>query len=183
MSEDRKKNIWEKIAIFGGVALLIAILGIIFIPSSVKNESAKDEENKSSYLICTNENDLNYVLLDNYEAIKYDLRLKFINDELSSINLIVSAKYDNKDSAVKFTNDIHAKYNIYVGDHNVPSDAITPSYSHADNTGKMSLYATGDNLDYRNSALFFIESGVVDKNGPSDYMKHYAKNGFSCVLR
>lgn len=171
-------------AILSFIAILV-ILMLIFLPGKTTNISEARGDNETQYLNCSKRGGFDYVLLGDVkeEDVAFDIRIKYLNDGLEELNIKISKEFQDSKAAEVFANDLHANYNIYVGERGVSGKAMTPSYNYVDGVGRMTLFMENEALDRRTAPLVFLSDEAIEDESIDALQGYYKGSGFSCNIK
>ena len=179
-----KTNNRTTIVISATVFLFIAIILFFLsfnkttLTSEIKNDGVTD------YLFCNTSSLTGYSLIkdDDLHNSNANITIKFHNDSLDSISFEVSKKFLASDKAEKYINSLHANFDIYTGKKGIDKSGVTPTYSHVDNIGKMTIFIHGESISNDILPLVLIESEQLDEFSLDSVKKNYEKKGFTCII-
>ena len=166
-----------------GLSVVVILCGVVFVAYRVlytRDEGPRDIGGK--YVVCGAKDMTGYELLrgTGYDSADYEARLLFANDGVYDMNFAVSRVFEDEASAKAFTGELHAKYNIYMGDNKIPSKGITPTFTGVDNTGKMVIAIKGDAYKEKLASAVMLDG--VDNMNADEVTEHYKKLGFDCSI-
>lgn len=113
------------------------------------------------------------------------IRLLFKNDALNEMSYDYDATFETEGDATYAEAVLHAKYNQYMGDHQLYKDDYSPSFSAIKNEVRMSIYADDKKIMRGILPLFYIPDDKFENLGslkPKDFKDIYAKQGFTCSI-
>ena len=177
------KKIWWKFFVMVIVVAIIFLIGFL-VYKLFFEKGSEDPASVSRYLMCTGKSVENYVLFDDdnkYNDVNYEVRTMFIDDVIYNMNFIVSQSFFDEESTRRFTDDLLAYYNGYIGKNDVIKRDITTTFTNVDNIGKMVLAVKGKALDNRNAPLFMLDDYNKNLN-VGDMKNQYETKGFSCSI-
>ena len=174
------------------MTLITGVIALVIFALTYKRETHIYDmvvEDDTSALVCTsNSNDSETMFFSDNDAtnVEHKIKLAYNNNRISKMSYEFTGEYLSSEVAEEAKGAFNTKYNIYIGDHNMNLNILSPIFQHVDNKAKVELYLD----DYRkmNSAigkLFYIGSASLDsmsKNSKEETKKYYEKKGFSCII-
>lgn len=188
--DDKKK---KKLIIYAiMIALIIGFVALIIILLTFEKEThtyKKYEYDDMSALVCvlqSNDADNDFFSSDGASDVKHTIKLVYSNNLIQKMSYEYNGFYDSEENARKDSGELHAKYNIYMGDHGVNHDILAPVFQNNNNKALIRLYL--DDYGKMNSTiakLFYIGNGMIDtisKNSLDETKKLYENRDFSCII-
>lgn len=188
----RKKLIIEAIVF----AIIVAIVAIIIVLLTYKKETHITEDidhGNALALVCTSydntrddEDNRPFFYSDSANSVKHLVKMVFSDDKISKLSYEFEGKYDSDEEAKLDNGEMHARYNTYLGEHNVEHELLTPIFQYTGKKGLIRLYL--DDYKKMNTTIgkiFYIGTGMVDtigKNSAKETKKIYENKGFSCII-
>lgn len=191
MEKDNRKKSKKMIIIYAITTALIAgaIALVIFVLTNKKEVHTYVNRNdgKTMSLVCNIRNNDN-AFFASETSIEMDHAIKFVYRDgvVDKISYEFDGVYDTADKAKEEVGAMHTNYNIYMGDHGVDHEILTPIFQYEGEKARIRLYLD----DYRkmNSVIgkvFYIGSGIQDtvaKGSAEDTKKIFENKGFSCII-
>lgn len=190
--EEKERKLSKKIIIAYAiiVAAIMGLVALIIYTVTNKKETHIYEThvgNNSSSLACTtHDNETAFFSSEIATNVSHLVKLVYKDGVVSKISYEYDGEYDSEEDARKDNGDMHAKYNIYLGEHNISHNVLTPVFQHDGNIARIRLFL--DNYNNMNAVigkLFYIGSAVKDavgKNSIEETKKIYENKGFSCII-
>lgn len=187
-NDDRKKLVIEAIA----VAVMVGIIALVIFALTYKREEfiyEADSGGDASALVCTsnnNDSEVAFFSSDDVSSVEHKIKLIYRSGIINKLSYEFLGKYDSEEAAKEAKGVFNTKYNIYIGDHGMELDVLSPVFQYIGNKAKVELYL--DSYKKMNSAigkLFYISSASLDsvaKNSKEETKKYYEKKGFSCII-
>lgn len=188
MNSKKKKIIVDAVII----AVIAAIITVTIFLLTYKKETRIIEsydDGDTSSLVCTsrkNDNEFSFFYSETAIRTEHTLKLVYSDKIITKISYEYEGEYDTGENAEKDSGHLHAIYNIYLSDHGVDHEILSPVFQFTDNKALIRLYL--DDYGKMNSAIgkvFYIGSGMIDsvgKNSPEETKKIYENKGFSCIM-
>ena len=185
MEKENKKKSKKLLIIYAITTALIAgaIALVIFVLTNKKevHTYVNRSDGKTMSLVCNIQNNDN-AFFTSETSIEMDHAIKFVD----KISYEFDGVYDTADKEKEEFGAMHTNYNIYMGDHGVDHEILTPVFQYEGEKARIRLYLD----DYRkmNSVIgkvFYIGSGIQDtvaKGSAEDTKKIFENKGFSCII-
>lgn len=189
LSDKKSKKLMVDIIV---VAAVVGIIALVIFVLTYKREThiiETYENGEASALVCSsnsNDAELNFFNGDDMVSVMHELKLVYSNGKVKKISYEFDGEYDSKKAAEHGDAVLHAKYNTYMGEHEINNSILTPVFQVLDNRLNIKLYL--ERYEDMNSVfgkLFYIGSSNIDaigKNSAEETKKHYEKKGFSCII-
>ena len=188
-TNNKKKKLMIDTAI---MVVLAGIITLVVFALSYKKETHIYEsinEGDTLALVCTshdNDSEKHFFTDDYASNVEHRLKLVYRDGVVGKLSYEYTGEYNSEEAAREAKGNFNTKYNIYIGDHNLELNVLSPVFQHSNNKVKVELYLD----DYRNlnsviGKLFYISSASLDsviKNSKEETKKYYEKKGFSCII-
>lgn len=189
-SEKRKKKRIITDAVI--VAAITAIISIIILLLTYKKETRIIEsydDGDTSALVCTsqkNDSEDTFFYSETAMSVKHTIKLVYGDNKIEKMSYEYDGKYNGEEEAKKDSGHLHTIYNLYLGDHNVNHEILSPVFQYTGNRALIRLYLDDyGKMNVPIGKVFYIGSGVIDtigKNSPKEAKKIYENKGFSCII-
>lgn len=185
--EKRKKLITEAVV----VAIIVAIIAIVVILLTYRREThiiEKTDDGDTSALVCTSQNndDLAFFKSDTAVDVEHVVKSVYSDGKINKMSYEYIGDYESKGVAEHDDAVLHARYNIYMGEHDKKSESLTPVFQVVNDKLTIKLYLESySDMNSVIGKLFYIGSGLegtIGKNSINDTKKYYEKRGFSCII-
>lgn len=119
-------------------------------------------------------------------TVQNDIKLTYKEKKIDKLFYTFTGVYRSDEVAAQDETTLHAKYNIYVGDHDVAMESLAPTYSVNKSKLILTLYADQyARINPVTAIFFFIDNDRID--GFEDYSieeakKYYETKGFVCTI-
>lgn len=193
MEKDKGKKHKRKMLIVEAVvvALIIGIVAFVVAVLSYDRKAWVTEEHEDFSLVtmvCSRHDDEHSFFENNNASDKeHQLKIVFKDDKIDKISYGFEGEYDSKESADHDDAVLHADYNIYMSNHEISSELLTPIFRVSDNKLFISMYLENySSLNSVTGKIFYIGSGDIDKlakNSVDDVKAYFKKKGFSCTIK
>jgi|GEM_PF-1551194 len=182
--EEKKKKKKSKTDWLGSIGLTLILTAVaLLVWFFLKGETVVEGEflgnDSQNSVTCTimNRNYFNFKPVDS-DGAETKVIMMFDNDKLKTISLLQKYFYNTN----KLATSDSSRLSIAVGENlakkELGYDALSRDVVVNGNTLQMSLYATGDEIDWRNKEFFIIDGSPEVS---SEYIKNYTSKGFNCV--
>lgn len=175
------------------IVFLVCIIALVIYALTYKREThiyETSDNSNTSALVCTsnsNDSEVMFFNSDNVSNAEHKVKLVYINDTINKISYEFTGEYDSEWVAKEAKGSFNTKYNIYMGNHNLELNTLSPVFQYVGNKAKVELYLD----DYKNmnptiGELFFISSTSLDsiaKESKEETKNYYEKKGFSCIIK
>lgn len=189
MSESKMRK--RKLIIFAViVAFVVGLMALAVFLLTYKKEThitkVYDRGDISSLVCTTSETKDSAFFQNNANSVKHELKIIYNNEVIDKMSYEYRGEYGSWGAADVDEGIMHAKYNTYMGDHNISSSVLAPLFQNVDGELKISLYL--DSYEMMNTTIapfFYIGNGLVDTIGKSsveETKKYYENKGFSCII-
>lgn len=172
------------------IALIAGVIALVIFLLTYKKEThiyESYENGAVSSLVCDTTETTDSAFFENHaENVKHEIKIVYNDDVISKMSYEFRGKYDSWKSADDDEGILHAKYNNYMGGHNLKIGMLNPVFQNVDGELQIRLYL--DNYKNMNSVigkLFYIGDGsvgVISKNKVEETKKYYENKGFSCII-
>lgn len=167
--------------------ICIAIIICFLLTSKKTNITDKKEDEIISTLICeVNGNADSFFVSKMAKTVDQELKITYKDETLDKFFYSFKGVYSSNADASADETNLHAKYNIYMGDNNTSQEILSPSYSIIGNKFHLNLFADGDNdINEVTAVFFFLENNELDmiKNySIIDLKKLYEDKGLECAI-
>lgn len=173
------------------VVLVVVMVFVVFMLTYKSERHIYDSviENDTSALVCTsNNNDSETMFFSSEDAtsIEHKIKLVYNDNKIDKMSYELTGEYVSESVAREAKGDFNTKYNIYIGDHDMNLNVLSPIFQYVDNKVRVGLYL--DSFEKMNSAigkLFYISSASLDsvsKSSENETKEYYEKKGFSCII-
>ncbi len=184
--EKRKKTLMMVSSLLILLCVLIVIFLLIITNGNETRTSSEVEEEKLEALICRSggrEDGFFHSKTANH--ITNEVKTTFNGDSFDKLYYSYEGVYRSTEEAEK-DRSMHADYNIYMGDNNMPLDTLAPNYSAANNRFHLTLY-TDDKNDFNlvTAVFFYVDEEDVEKFKKfslDEMKKYYETKDFSCSI-
>lgn len=186
--DNRKKLVIEAIV----VAVVFGFIALVIFALTYKREEYIYEPNDDggvSALVCTssnNDGEVAFFSSDNASSVEHKIKLIYKGEVINKLSYEFLGKYDSEEAARDAKGVFNTKYNVYLGEHGIEYDTLSPVFQHIGNKTKVELIL--DSYKNMNSVIgkfFYISSASLDsvaKNSKKETKKYYEKKGFSCII-
>lgn len=188
--ENKKKNKKSSIVYAIIIAVIAGLMALVIYMLTNKKEThtyRTQDNGEISALVCTtNDNESSFFASETASSINHTVKLIYKDNKVEKISYEYDGKYNSSEEAKHDDAVLHAKFNIYLGEHNIEQDVLTPVFQHNGDGVTIRLYL--DNYNEMNSAIgkiFYIGSGIKDtvaKNSLEETKKIYENKRFSCII-
>ena len=182
-SQKGEHNTKTLLSTFGIILFLIAfvLLVLFFMKGQTTTKGEFPEDVVSEAIACSSKSiQFPYFTYDNSIGKEMKVNVIFENNNISSISLIYDLKYDNESKSLESYNINHSALNTYFGQNSLESDALGAVFANLGSEMKLSLYASGDELNVNTAKFFMVPEGVNLGAGIEILMGQYEKSGFTC---
>lgn len=173
------------------MVLVVVMVFVVFMLTYKSERHIYDSviENDTSALVCTsNNNDSETMFFSSEDAtsIEHKIKLVYNDNKIDKMSYELTGEYVSESVAREAKGDFNTKYNIYIGDHDMNLNVLSPIFQYVDNKVRVGLYL--DSFEKMNSAigkLFYISSASLDsvsKSSENETKEYYEKKGFSCII-
>ena len=119
--------------------------------------------------------------------VTHEVKATFKDNGIDKLSYMFLGEYNSADEAASDEATLHAYYNIYMGQKEVPIATFNPVYSVNEKALQMVFYTDDkDEIEPSVAALFFIDAEEVAmmKRVKIDELKTlYEKKNFSCIVK
>lgn len=181
-----KKNKAGKII---GIILIIVALVVLTVVliTSMRGETKTFGQNPANIagqsLTCESDT-IRYSIAeyDDSKAKNLKITANFYDDKLNSISLAYTLYYDDAKQITASETFNHADMNTSFSKNSLSTDAFNAHYSKLEDSMKMTLYATKDDLTVPAVKYFMIDAHAEDDlpNKLSEFQRNYETQGFIC---
>lgn len=183
-------NIGKKIApIFIAIVSIVAVVAILLVISGGSEEHYyEDRESASvSAVVCEASNlDDAFFTSTTANTSRHEIKVTFRDEKINKIYYLYDGVYRSDDVADTDEAHLHAKYNIYMGEHGLDHGILEPSYSVVKSNFRLTLYVDNlNNINNTTAQFFFIDNGDADSFKDLDIealRSYYEGKGFSCII-
>ena len=180
-----RKN--EHLAGWAAVVIIVALVLILSIILSQKKEvhiSNGGQVLQVYSLECSSSGAEDTFFRPN-EAQRYTetIRATFREDRLEDISYEFLGTYQTDAAVEQDIANLHARYNIYMGEQKVNPESLSPVFSPMNTKLKITLFGDKDKLNTATARMFFLTSDEVDKPKTlslKKIRKIYEAKGFAC---
>ena len=174
-----------------GIILTIAVLAacvaiVIMLTRGETKTSGNNPANVTGQSLVCESDSIRYPITeyDNSQTKDFKIIANFYDDELSSISLTYALYYNNTEQINASEAFNHADMNISFSKDGLSADAFNAHYSKMEDSMKMTLYATKNDLTVVAAKYFMINAhnkeDLPDK--PSEFQKNYETRGLICEI-
>ena len=191
MEKNGKKKSKKALIIYAfSIAIIAGIVAIVIFALTNKREThtyVNRNNGETSGLKCTiDKNDNAFFVSDLATELKHTIKIMYNDNNINKVSYEYDGIYDSAEEAKKDVGKMHTNYNIYMGDHGVDHEILTPVFQYDEKKARIRLYLD----DYRkmNSTIgkvFYIGSGIQDtiaKESIEETKKIFENKGFSCII-
>lgn len=114
--------------------------------------------------------------------IKQTIKITFTGDKSDKLSYTYEGTYSSSADASKANDNLHADYNNYMG---ADAEKLTPNFSAINDTLKISLFASKNQINAKTGKLFYLSGEEVAKFAEytdTSLKELYKGKGFSCEL-
>ena len=123
---------------------------------------------------------------DTVNTIENKIKVTFSDSELEKLFYAYEGVYRSNDLAVSDETRLHAKYNIYMGEHGRLLNDLAPSYSIVGNKLQITLYVDKvEKIDTVTAGFFFVDKDEISnfkRLSVIEVENFYENKGFSCDI-
>lgn len=179
----KKTKLLMKVAIVVAITAGVAFALYLLFHTKRTYVTTTESKKNTSVLICEAKTtkDGFFNTYDAYD-IEQKIKIVFIENMPDKLNYLYNGTYVSAEVASKASGLLHADYNIYMG---IDTEKLTPNFSIIDNTLKINLFASRNQMDTRVGKIFFLTNEEVKNFNTykdKDLKELYQNKGFSCEL-
>ena len=188
--DDRKKKKLIIDAVI--VAAIVGIIALAIMLLTYKRETRITDTYANvdkAALSCYSDNNTEsgFFYSDAVSKVRHEIKIVYNDGSIDKVSYAYSGEYDSSDAAEHDDAVLHARYNIYMGEHDMNSGSLNPVFISSGNKLTISLYLDGyKKMNSVLGKLFYIGSAsmeTIGKNSVEETKKHYENKGFSCEIQ
>lgn len=116
----------------------------------------------------------------------HEIRVTFRENKIDKIYYEYKTSFSSEEVAKSQNAEMHANYNIYMGNKGIEPGKLDPRFSTIDNETTVSLIAEKGDLALSNVSLFFLDANdfqKINSRSIEEMKKLYEGKGFKCVIQ
>lgn len=181
MNQDiKKKKNWIIPAL--GTIIIVLITSMFLLGGSTTTTKNEQPTEKSDSISCEVSN-LSYPIFTYNDSTRQETRINAIynNDRMQSISLIHTMYYDNARSITTSEAKNHAAMGLSYSSDGLRADAYNTLYTKLSDSMRMTLYASGQDINSVAAKYFMISSDPTTTT-LEELQNNYIKQGFDCKI-
>lgn len=188
MSESKRK---KQHSLYIGiiVCILVAVAAILCLLFTGKETYVSEGDNIESVdaLYCrASEQEDSFFGKENVINDKHEIKITQRQDEIDKISYTYIGYYGSEKEAKDANAVLHAKFNNYMGEHNLEPSVLGPVFSVVKDNLRINLMTEISNINEAIGKLFFLDpAGInsVRNNKLESLKKLYSSQGFVCKIK
>lgn len=175
-----------KIITFVAILIVISVILTLIFRNHTTTITVNKETPKTSYIDClaSNPNDP-FFASSTAESVSHEIKITFLDGKASKFSYDFRGTYSSNATASKEIDNFNAKYGLYMSDHDLDFQILSPNLAAVDTTSEVSLFAPISKINNTVGRLFFLTEeqiqGLSDRS-PDDLKDLYKKKGFLCEV-
>ena len=176
-------------AICAAVVILVLVVGLVlvFLMNRTETRTWHDETTTTTgSLVCTNASPANaFFKHDDEVSAEHKIKVTFKGDQFDKLNYTYTGEFESNEEATSALSEMHADYNIYMGENGLDQEALYATFSPMENEGVINLYISRDDFNSATAKFVFLSNGEFKKMGKysaEEVQKVYKNKGFTCQL-
>lgn len=180
-SKKRKKTDWLGTVGLSLILMAAVLLIWFFLQGQTTVEGDWPGDVKDTSLSCSVDGML-YPIFEYDEAVskKIETKLIFDNDELRTVSLTATMKYNNSDKVYASVSHNEAAMNRSFGASGLGANALSAVYSENSDSMVMTLYARASEYN-EVIGKYFLSNGIGKNASLETFKTKYETQGFSCT--
>lgn len=173
-----------KIITFISILVVISVILTLIFRSHTTTTTVNKQGSDTSYIDClaSNPNEPFFVSTT-AESVSHEVKIIFLDNQVNKLSYNFRGTYSSNATASKDIDNFNAKYGLYMSDHGLDPQILSPNLAAIDTTSEVSLFAPVSKLSTTTSPLFFLSSEQTQNlanYSPDDLKDLYKKKGFLC---
>ena len=175
------------VIVFLAVAVGVTMLLLQLFKGIETHESTSGGNESIGSLYCEATNPVDaFFTSTRAQNTKHEIKITFRGDTADKISYTYTGTYETEALAEQDNATLHANYNIYMGEHKVSAESLTPAFSTIENMMRISLFTKQSAINSATANLFFLgpdEYGNLKNYSGNTIQSIYKNQGFSCEFK